>query len=257
MKNILPLLALLYAACQSDSTDNSKPLDAFKELGSQRKDIVSLPDDELPSLDQSFSQIEDLSLPLDSLDDLEQSPDVVFDLSLERLDQGEEVDRAIPLETYPEPPYGTERGRVIEDLLFESPEGPWRLSDVRNEARLLLIITSSGHCPSCREEQDEIQEIADQHRGEGLLPIVILLEDADYEVADAAYVEEWRQRYELSIPVLADPVPVLDPYFQPVGRRMVLMIDTLGMKILEKSRSFHSIRTLAEALEHLERLNAE
>lgn len=136
---------------------------------------------------------------------------------------------------YPAGPYGTSEGAVLEDLTFVTPAGePLSLSDIHADPanRLLLISTAAGWCTACIEEQPALEELHAQHQADGLVVLVALFEDRDYQPADAALAEAWQQQHELSFHVVADPEFRLGDYYDTSATPMNMIVDIDTMEIL-------------------------
>jgi len=145
--------------------------------------------------------------------------------------------------SYPEGPYGQERGEVIEDLSFVSPDGePASLEayHLNPRSRLLLVTTSAEWCTACIKEQPKLQELYERYRDRGLSVLVSLFQDSDFEPATPALAARWKERYELEFDVVADPrePSTFAPYYDVSLTPMVMLIDVSTMEIIYLTQGF-------------------
>lgn len=137
-------------------------------------------------------------------------------------------------ETYPEGPYGTRDGRTIANLGFVDPEGaPVDFQSLRADCTysLAVVTTSAGWCTACREEQPKLQALFDDYRARGLVVIVTLFEDDNYAPATTRLAEGWRDRYDLTLPVLVDAPFALGDYYDRDQTPMTMLVDLETMRI--------------------------
>ncbi len=135
---------------------------------------------------------------------------------------------------YPPGPYGTRDGRTIANLGFVDPEGePVDLQSLRADCTysLAVVTTSAGWCTACREEQPKLQALFDDYRARGLVVLVTLFEDDNYAPATTRLAEGWRDRYELTLPVLVDAEFVLGDYYDRDQTPMTMLVDLETMRI--------------------------
>lgn len=139
-----------------------------------------------------------------------------------------------PRGDYPAGPYGKAEGAILEDLGFVTPDGgALSLSDIHaDESKsLLVILTSSGWCTACIEEQPALEAIHNQYKGRGLALVVTLFEDDQFLPADAALAQEWVERHGVTFPVVADPEFVFEDYYDARQTPMNMIVDLASMKI--------------------------
>ena len=113
------------------------------------------------------------------------------------------------------------------------------LSDVFNDninlwsfyGKVILIKNSAAWCGPCRQSEEEAEERYQEFKDEGFIQITLLAEDASYEPAEQDDVELWRDDFELTFPVVADPGWVVSngyeqdsgiPTYSLIGRDMTL-----------------------------------
>jgi thiol-disulfide isomerase/thioredoxin len=209
-----------------------------------------------PQTPSTFSPYYDVSLtPMVMLVDVET-------MTIRYLTQGFDEDAVVaqleaslteplPRLTYPEGPYGVEVGDVISDLSFVSPEGePRSLSDLyaNLNTRLLLITTSAEWCTACIKEQPQLQALYETYAERGLGVVVTLFQDSDFEPATPELAAEWRERYELSFEVLADPQTpsTFSPYYDVSLTPMVMLVDVDTMTIRYLTQGFDEDAVLSQ-----------
>ena len=159
------------------------------------------------------------------------------------------VSQSLPRDVYPQGPYGTSAGAVIDNLAFITPEGASvSLGDVFADPanRLLLLVTSAGWCSSCIEEQPVLQSLFDSYGARGLAVMVALFETGQYKAADSNFVRYWKEKYKLSFQVVGDPEFSLSGYYDASMTPMVMLLEVDTMKILSIQTGFD--RDLVESV---------
>lgn len=152
-------------------------------------------------------------------------------------DGQEPVDRT----AYPEGPYGTAEGEVIDNHGFETPSGSsLTFQDVRADEshKLLLLSTAAGWCTACRDEQGTLQDLQDTHGADGLLVLVTIFEDNNSQVADLAFVQDWISQYDLTLDVVLDAPFVMSAYYDETLTPMNMFVDLDTMEILRMTTGF-------------------
>jgi thiol-disulfide isomerase/thioredoxin len=141
-----------------------------------------------------------------------------------------------PREGYPNGPYGVAVNATLTNHdTFLTPEGaPWSLADVYRDGskRLLLISTSAGWCTACIKEQPKLQALHETYGPRGLAVVVSVFEDAQFNAATAATAADWRDRYNLSATVVADPPFAFSAYYDAALTPMNMIVDVNTMQIL-------------------------
>ena len=155
---------------------------------------------------------------------------------------------------YPEGPYGTELGQVIQPLSFLAPNGSnYGLEDVYKDQfnQVLLVTTSAEWCTACIKEQKTLNELYEEYKDRGLEVMVTLFQDLNFEPATAELSGRWQERYELNFPVVADPTEpsAFAPYYDISLTPMVMLLDVKTMEILYLTQGFDEdqVRALIEA----------
>jgi len=147
------------------------------------------------------------------------------------------VDRS----TYPIAPYGIYESDTLENLTFKNADGTdFTLNDIYADEnnKLLLVSTSSGWCVSCIEEQAKLQERFDVWEEKGLFILLSTFEDAQFRAATPEYAGEWKERYNLTYKVVADPPFVFQNYYDKTATPMVMLVDVDTMSILKIMTGF-------------------
>jgi len=147
------------------------------------------------------------------------------------------------------PGYGFEEGDILTNHEFVDAAGnPISLQDLRADSdnHLLLLSTSAGWCTACIQEQPELVERHEQWGDCGLVVLVTLFEDANFNAADASLAESWREQYELPFRVVADAPFVMGDYYDSALTPMNMFVDLNTMEILRISIGWDS--SVADAL---------
>jgi len=139
-------------------------------------------------------------------------------------------------EGYPAGPFGEKPGATIADLELVADDGsPFFLNQIHADGdnQLLLLGSSSGWCSACIEEQPALQDLHERYRDKCLYIMVTLFEDADFNPANAALAASWKEQYDVSFEVVADPNYLLEPYYAADQPPMHLWIDVATREVLE------------------------
>jgi thiol-disulfide isomerase/thioredoxin len=152
--------------------------------------------------------------------------------------------------TYPEAPYGEGVDTVIAPLSFVDHNGePLGLEDLYKDSntQLLLVTTSAEWCTACIKEQPKLEKIYQDYKEMGLEILVVLFEDGDFEPAEVEVAERWRERYDLSFPVVADSASpsTFSPYYDVNLTPMVMLVEVNQMKIKYLTQGFDEEQVLS------------
>ena len=155
--------------------------------------------------------------------------------------------------TYPAGPYGTGEDDRITNLGFLDPAGaPVNLQSLRADCtyKLAVVTTSAGWCGACREEQPKLQALFEDYSARGVLLLVTLFEDDNYDPAVPRLALDWREHYELTFPVLADPEFLFRDYYDPAQTPMVMLLDLETMQIEDVTNGYvdADVRSLVDTL---------
>jgi len=142
-------------------------------------------------------------------------------------------------------PYGLIQGSTLINHCFETSEGEYlSLDDIYSDegASLLLITTSAGWCSACIEEQPYLQQWYTDHYNDGLRIVVTLFEDENLVAATSGYASDWKSRFSLTFPVVADPAVAFAAlendrtqmgwYYNTKLAPMQMLVNTKTMQIL-------------------------
>ena len=142
------------------------------------------------------------------------------------------------MDGYPAGPYGVSEGTVLADLAFARPDGSTlRISDAwRDDShRVMVLVTASGWCTSCIEEQPAYEAFHRKYAARGLYMALAIFEDPQFEPATAEYSASWKTRHSLSLEVVADTPFQLQQYYNRELTPMVMIVDMDTMEILRIS----------------------
>jgi thiol-disulfide isomerase/thioredoxin len=154
---------------------------------------------------------------------------------------------------YPSGPYGTQEGRVVEDLSFVAMDGsPFSLGDVfANEKNRVLLLTSvAGWCQPCVQEQPQLAALHAEYGARGLVVAAAMFENDPLEKATLDHVRSWHGKYKLPYRMVLDADFALDPFY--VTKKtppMNLLVRVDDMKILKVTAGFDEqlTRSIIEA----------
>ena len=131
--------------------------------------------------------------------------------------------------------YGREEGALLANLEFIKPdETPLALNDFYQDPskKALLVSTSAGWCGACIEEQPALQAMYDKYNEQGLVVMVSLFEDSQFNPATPELAAEWQDRFDLTLPVVADPDFLFEDYYDASLTPMNMIVDLSTMTII-------------------------
>lgn len=153
-----------------------------------------------------------------------------------------------PRDTYPTANIGTAVGQTLANHSFALPDGaPFALEDVFFEPanQLLMVVTASGWCTACIEEQPKLQALHEEFAASGLFVLVTVFEDEQFVDAGPAEAEQWQRRFDLDFTVVADTPFVLGDYYDASQTPMVMLVEVGTMEILTIETGFNEARVRA------------
>ena len=156
--------------------------------------------------------------------------------------------------SYPEGPFGTMVGEVMENHSMVDPDGqPMTLSDLRADAsvKIILIFSTVTYCRGCQAKTAELTALQNELGEQGLLPVVTLYENNDYAPASAPDALRYKNMLNLTFPVIADGADVFQRYFAERGHPMILVLNAEDMTILYKRVHWRRDDVEAVIREHL------
>ncbi len=143
----------------------------------------------------------------------------------------------MPRGAYPSGPFGVTEGAILANHAFTNPDGtPFTLEDgvwKKEDKKLLLVLTASGWCTACIEEQPAIQALHEMWGPKGLAIVEAVFEDTDTTPADAAYAARWKRQHAVTFDVVADTPFVLSAYYMKEVTPMNMLVDVASMKIVK------------------------
>ena len=144
---------------------------------------------------------------------------------------------------YPSGPYGVQVDQIIDNVSFKTIEGEaFTLNDIYQDhsKRLLLLTTSAEWCTACIKEQPELEKIYQKYAEKGLEILVVMFQDANFEPATIGVASNWKRRYSLSFPVVADDKDpsTMSPYYDISLTPMVMFVDLEDMRMIYIKQGF-------------------
>lgn len=151
---------------------------------------------------------------------------------------------------YPDPPYGTKRGAIIENFRFlgwrnpgdagfdSSAMTPVSLSDYYDPTgskgiEYIVLTATAVWCSVCKFEYQELRPATVKSYGErGVVFMGALFEDNDSGPARPSDAETWAKTYDVSFPFVVDPSFKLSPFFDREATPMTMVIDASNMTIV-------------------------
>jgi len=119
----------------------------------------------------------------------------------------------------------------IDDFTWIDADGnAVRLYDYAD--KVVLLNTGAFWCTACREETPSLQkDLWQKYRGTGEFVLIqLVVETADYQPATPATAAAWRDEFNLTYTVCADPDWSLAPWFEIEAIPFNMLLDR-GMKI--------------------------
>jgi hypothetical protein len=141
------------------------------------------------------------------------------------------------MSTYPSGSHGRTVGARIANLGFltEASED-FFFQDLRDEdpeKKLLLLATAAGWCTACFEHQSDLEEIKMSYQNLGLTVMVALFQDDLYMAATGSHASLWKDYFDLTFRVVADPYNQLTSYYDYSQAPMYVLVDLCTMEIVE------------------------
>lgn len=149
---------------------------------------------------------------------------------------------------YPSENLGNAEGQILANLSFTTTEGEsFELQSLHAQPgkKLLMIVTASGWCAACIEEQPKLQALHDEFDCQGLGVMVAVFQDQNYEAAVPQDAANWQRRFELTFPVLADQAFVLGDYYDATLTPMIMLVDAETMEIVSIETGFNEANVRA------------
>ncbi len=133
---------------------------------------------------------------------------------------------------YPAGPYGTDVGDTFEDITLDDCDGaPVNFGDILGQSELTLFTIGAGWCEPCIEESETLDsEIFRSFCGRGLRVVQVLFQDDQSRAATGLFCQQWKERFEMSFPVLKDPLFETDRFFSDITAQtpVNVLVDSQG-----------------------------
>lgn len=133
-------------------------------------------------------------------------------------------------------PFGTGEGEVAADVtLFDCEGNEVRLHELC-EAEVSWLFEFADWCPPCRSfASSDLEDVWTTYSAMGVQAYMVVSEDSDFAVADAADCAEIRDRYSLTMPVLYDPTGAVQTALDIDSNATNVIFDR-GMRIRWKDK---------------------
>lgn len=152
---------------------------------------------------------------------------------------------------YPEGPYGTEAGGVVQNVCLQGWLAPDRVAhaegslerialsdfydpDGSRGIELLLVNTAAVWCSACRIEHEDLPQRAASYGPKGLRILGALFQDQRQNPASVEDLTRWVELFETNFPMSLDPNYAFGLYASAETAPLNLLIDPRTMRILKK-----------------------
>lgn len=119
----------------------------------------------------------------------------------------------------------------LDDFTWVDADGnPVRLYDFAD--KIVLLNTGAFWCTACREETPSLQaDLWEKYQDTGEFVLIqLIVETADYQPATPQTAAEWRDEFDVTYTVCADPDWSLQPWFTMSAIPFNMLLDR-GVKI--------------------------
>jgi hypothetical protein len=152
---------------------------------------------------------------------------------------------------YPDGPYGTEAGAVVQNVCLRGWLAPERVShdesslesirlsdfydpDGQRGVKLLLVNTAAVWCSACRIEHEDLPARAATSTPRGLGIVAALFQDQKQNPASVEDLARWVETFGTNFPMSLDPDYAFGLYASAETAPLNLLIDPRSMTILKK-----------------------
>jgi len=152
---------------------------------------------------------------------------------------------------YPEGPYGTDVGQVVQNVCLEGWLAPDRVSHVEDTLEpialsdffdpdgsrgieLLLVNTAAVWCSACRIEHQDLPARSRELGPRGLRIVGALFQDQQQNPASVEDLSRWVETFESNFPMSLDPSYAFGLFASAETAPLNLLIDPKSMTILQK-----------------------
>lgn len=152
------------------------------------------------------------------------------------VDAADTSDAAMGALCPPAGPFGTAVGDIAADVtLFDCEGNEVRLHELC-EAQVSWLFEFADWCPPCRSfASRDLENVWTTYSAMGVQAYMVVSEDRDFAVADAADCAEIRDRYSLTMPVLYDPTGAVQTALA-IDSNATNVIFERGMRIRWKDK---------------------
>ncbi len=173
------------------------------------------------------------------------------DSGVSAIDAGQEPTCGDPGE-----PYGTSQGsRFFPFTLNDCDGNPYEFygeSEGYCETSFTVVTMAAGWCGPCRLEAELLQEqVVEAYADRGVRVIVAIIQDNNYGLPDAAFCQGWVDQYELTNPVLLDPLQETQIYFPGGALPASLIVNSEGVIMHREYGVSENLATLRARLDEL------
>jgi thiol-disulfide isomerase/thioredoxin len=91
---------------------------------------------------------------------------------------------------------------------------------------VVMLNVGAGWCKPCREDAPNIEDqLYQPFKDQGFTLIELIVEDDLYQIPSAEFLQSWRDQYDLSYIICADPDWTLLSYFDTISLPFALILD--------------------------------
>lgn len=156
--------------------------------------------------------------------------------------------------SYPSGPFGSAPGSFVRSDLSWACAGTDVSSselfdcDGKKGINAIVFDVSAEWCAACVAEAADFKTLAPQYEKLGVKAVTLMVQDGSYAPATLSAASEWKQKFNLTIDVCADPSFA----FQPSGSGSVtlpvaIVVDPRTMRIVHVSQGYVSHYPLTPA----------
>ena len=99
---------------------------------------------------------------------------------------------------------GVEEGNTAPDLSFTTTVGD--VSCTRDfTGKVVLINIAAGWCPPCQTETPGFVDVYEEFKNDGFVILQAMFEDYDGGNPDPAFMEEWKEEFDIPFTLIPDP----------------------------------------------------
>ncbi len=116
-------------------------------------------------------------------------------------------------------------GQALNNYSWTNDEGDTvELYDYMGDVVMLNV--GAGWCVPCRDDAPKLEEdLYQPYKDQGFTIIELIVEDDLYQNPGEEFLQSWRDEYDLSYVICADPEWTLEPYFDMLSLPFALILD--------------------------------